>query len=70
MTDELAQDYIDRGIRNPQLIEAALAINDDRLHEAGWQRTDHAALRHYDTDPAHTPPPERREWLYVPVARR
>ena len=42
---------------------------DDRLHEAGWQRTDHAVLRHYDTDPAHTPPPERREWLYVPVVR-
>ena len=34
MTDELAQNYIERGIRNPQLIEAALAINDDRLHEA------------------------------------
>ncbi len=34
MTDELAQNYIERGIRNPQLIEAALAINEDRLHEA------------------------------------
>jgi tetratricopeptide (TPR) repeat protein len=34
MTDDLAQNYIERGIRNPQLIEAALAINEDRLHEA------------------------------------
>lgn len=34
MTQTLAQDYIDRGIRNPQLIEAALAINEDRLHDA------------------------------------
>jgi len=43
---------------------------DEHLREAGWQRTDQALLRHYDTDPANTPPPERREWLYVPVARR
>lgn len=43
---------------------------DDRLREAGWQRTDAPSLLHYDTDPANTPPPERREWLYVPVARR
>jgi tetratricopeptide (TPR) repeat protein len=28
------QDYIARGIRNPALIAAALAINEDRLHEA------------------------------------
>ena len=34
MTDDTAQKYIQRGIRNPQLIEAALAINEDRLHEA------------------------------------
>jgi tetratricopeptide (TPR) repeat protein len=33
MTD-LAQRHIERGIRNPQLIEAALAINEDRLHDA------------------------------------
>lgn len=43
---------------------------DERLREAGWQRTDAPSLLHYDTDPANTPPPERREWLYVPVARR
>lgn len=43
---------------------------DERLREAGWQRTDVPSLLHYDTDPANTPPPERREWLYVPVARR
>lgn len=43
---------------------------DDRLHEAGWQRTDGPVLRHYDTDPAVTAPPERREWLYVPIATR
>lgn len=43
---------------------------DERLREAGWQRTDGPSLLHYDTDPANTPPPERREWLYVPVARR
>jgi AraC family transcriptional regulator len=43
---------------------------DEHLHEIGWQRADQTFLRHYDTDPAHTPPPERREWLYVPVARR
>jgi AraC family transcriptional regulator len=43
---------------------------DEHLREAGWQRADHAILRHYDTDPANTPPPERREWLYVPVVRR
>jgi tetratricopeptide (TPR) repeat protein len=29
-----AQNYLDRAIRNPALIEAALAINEDRLHEA------------------------------------
>jgi tetratricopeptide (TPR) repeat protein len=34
MNDDLAQDYLARGVRNPQLIEAALAINEDRLHEA------------------------------------
>jgi tetratricopeptide (TPR) repeat protein len=33
MTD-LARKYVERGMRNPQLIEAALAINEDRLHEA------------------------------------
>lgn len=33
MTD-LVQHYIDRGMRNPALIEAAVAINEDRLHEA------------------------------------
>jgi AraC family transcriptional regulator len=43
---------------------------DEQLREAGWQRTGCAILRHYDTDPAQTPPPERREWLYVPVAPR
>jgi tetratricopeptide (TPR) repeat protein len=34
MTGDLAQNYVERGIRNPQLIEAAIAINEDRLHEA------------------------------------
>ena len=34
MTNDVAQKYIERGIRNPQLIEAALAINEDRLHDA------------------------------------
>ena len=34
MTSDVAQKYVERGIRNPQLIEAALAINEDRLHEA------------------------------------
>ena len=34
MTNDSAQKYVERGIRNPQLIEAALAINEDRLHEA------------------------------------
>jgi tetratricopeptide (TPR) repeat protein len=34
MTDDVATDYIERGIRNPELIAAALAINEDRLHEA------------------------------------
>jgi tetratricopeptide (TPR) repeat protein len=34
MTHDVAQKYVERGIRNPQLIEAALAINEDRLHEA------------------------------------
>lgn len=34
MTRTLAHDYIERGIRNPQLVEAALAINEDRLHDA------------------------------------
>jgi tetratricopeptide (TPR) repeat protein len=34
MTGDLARNYVDRGIRNPQLIEAAIAINEDRLHEA------------------------------------
>ncbi len=32
--NDLVQRSIDAGIRNPLLIEAALAINDDRLHEA------------------------------------
>jgi cytochrome c-type biogenesis protein CcmH/NrfG len=32
--EDLAQKSIEAGIRNPQLIEAALAINEDRLHEA------------------------------------
>jgi tetratricopeptide (TPR) repeat protein len=34
MTGDPAQKYIERGIRNPQLMAAALAINEDRLHEA------------------------------------
>jgi tetratricopeptide (TPR) repeat protein len=34
MTDDLAKHYVERGMRNPQLIEAAIAINEDRLHEA------------------------------------
>jgi tetratricopeptide (TPR) repeat protein len=34
MRTNLAQNYIDRAMRNPQLIEAALAINEDRLHDA------------------------------------
>ncbi len=34
MNSDVAQKYVERGIRNPQLIEAALAINEDRLHEA------------------------------------
>jgi tetratricopeptide (TPR) repeat protein len=34
MTNDVAQKYVERGVRNPQLIEAALAINEDRLHEA------------------------------------
>ncbi|MED5620221.1 AraC family transcriptional regulator [Ideonella sp. BN130291] len=42
----------------------------DALHDAGWQRTDGPVLRHYDTDPAQTVAPERREWLYLPLARR
>jgi tetratricopeptide (TPR) repeat protein len=32
--NDLAQKSIEAGIRNPQLIAAALAINEDRLHEA------------------------------------
>jgi tetratricopeptide (TPR) repeat protein len=32
--NDLAQTSINAGIRNPKLIEAALAINEDRLHEA------------------------------------
>jgi tetratricopeptide (TPR) repeat protein len=32
--NDLAQKYIDRGMRNPALIAAAVAINEDRLHEA------------------------------------
>jgi tetratricopeptide (TPR) repeat protein len=32
--NDLAQRSINAGIRNPKLIEAALAINEDRLHEA------------------------------------
>jgi AraC family transcriptional regulator len=47
-----------------------LAGLDEPLREAGWQRSGEQVLRHYDTDPAYTPPPERREWLYVPVRRR
>lgn len=43
---------------------------DDLLRDAGWVRTDGHVLRHYDTDPAYTAPQERREWLYLPVARR
>ncbi|WP_280152483.1 AraC family transcriptional regulator [Piscinibacter sp. XHJ-5] len=43
---------------------------DDCLADAGWQRTEGAVLRHFDTDPAHTAPQERREWLYLPLARR
>jgi hypothetical protein len=43
---------------------------DERLAEAGWQRSDAPVLRHFDTDPAHTAPQERREWLYLPLARR
>jgi tetratricopeptide (TPR) repeat protein len=31
---DLAQKYVARGIRNPALIEAAVAINEDRLHDA------------------------------------
>jgi tetratricopeptide (TPR) repeat protein len=34
MSDNLAQRHIERGMRNPQLIAAANAINDDQLHEA------------------------------------
>jgi tetratricopeptide (TPR) repeat protein len=34
MTEDLAKQYVARGVRNPQLMEAALAINEDRLHEA------------------------------------
>ncbi len=34
MTQIPAHDYIERGIRNPHLIEAAVAINEDRLHDA------------------------------------
>jgi AraC-like DNA-binding protein len=34
------------------------------------QRSDAPVLRHFDTDPAHTAPQERREWLYLPLARR
>jgi tetratricopeptide (TPR) repeat protein len=34
MTEDLAKHYVERGMRNPQLIQAALAINEDRLHEA------------------------------------
>ena len=43
---------------------------DDALRDAGWQRTDGAMARHYATDPAYTAPQERREWLYLPLARR
>ena len=34
MTNDSAQKYVERGIRNPQLIEAALALYDNRLHDA------------------------------------
>jgi tetratricopeptide (TPR) repeat protein len=34
MTHDIAQTYIDRGMSNPRLIEAALAINEDRLYDA------------------------------------
>ncbi len=34
MNDDSARTAIERGIRNPQLIAAAVAINEDRLHEA------------------------------------
>jgi AraC-like DNA-binding protein len=40
------------------------------LRDGGWDRTEGPVLRHYDTDPAYTAPQERREWLYLPVARR
>lgn len=32
--NDLAQKYVERGMRNPALIAAAVAINEDRLHEA------------------------------------
>jgi tetratricopeptide (TPR) repeat protein len=34
VSQDIAQKHIDRAMRNPQLIEAALAINEDRLHDA------------------------------------
>lgn len=34
MTSDAAQKYIERGIRNPQLMAAALALYDNRLHDA------------------------------------
>ena len=34
MTSDVAQKYIERGIRNPQLMAAALALYDNRLHDA------------------------------------
>ena len=34
MTGETAQKYVERGIRNPQLMAAALALFDNRLHDA------------------------------------
>jgi len=42
----------------------------DVLHQAGWQRCAGDSLRHYDTDPAFVAPQERREWFYIPIARR
>jgi len=53
-------------------IPAAQAADPEWSHvlaDARWQRIDAPLLRHFDTDPAYTVPQERREWLYLPVAR-
>ncbi|WKB55489.1 helix-turn-helix domain-containing protein [Eleftheria terrae] len=50
--------------------QAAQQPWDQVLADAGWQRIDAPVMRHYATDPAYTPPQERREWLYLPVMRR